>query len=176
MTMIEKTGLWCQEVPNNPISTKLRRNAAPIIAVFTATILLVSFFSYVSYVATHPVIQVIPEPTVPTKPGPNTSTSTGANATQKQPIFPVYQPPLPPDYPSITPTETEKQPMKLKPNVVTNEQGELVLQILDEGRVIAEFNYSTVLIVGIISGPTTTPELFIRFPNDNIIRFPANSP
>jgi hypothetical protein len=107
MTMLEKIRRWCQESPNAPISTKLRRNAAPIIAVFTATILLVSFFSYVSYVVTHPVIQSIPQPEVPNQPAPNTSTSTASNATQKQPIAPTYQQPLPPDYPLTTPSEPQ---------------------------------------------------------------------
>lgn len=105
MTMLEKTRRWCQESPKAPISTRLRRNAIPIIALFAATILAVSFFSYMSYVVTHPVIQSIQQPDVPNQPTPNTST--GSNATQRQPLAPAYQQPLPPDYPLTTPSEPQ---------------------------------------------------------------------
>lgn len=105
MNMLEKTRRWCQESPNNPISTKLRRNAPPIIVLFTATILAISFFSYMSYVANHPNIQIIQQPDV--QPKPNNSPTTESNKSQTQPVTPASQQPLPPDYPSTTPQEIQ---------------------------------------------------------------------
>ena len=117
MNAPETARRWCQESPNNPISTKLRRNAVPIVALFAAAVLAVSFCSYVSYVVTHPVIQIILQPDVPNQPVPNTSQST-SNATQEQPVVPVYQPP--PDYPSTTPSEMPRSEVSVPKFIVAN--------------------------------------------------------
>ena len=95
---------WCQEHPNNSISTKLRRHATSIIALFTVTILAASFFLfYMPYVVTHPDIQ-----SIPIQPEPTTSSSTESNATRKQPLAPAYQQPLSPGYASYSPLSQEQ--------------------------------------------------------------------
>ena len=171
MTILSKTRLWCQESPNNPISTKLRRHTTPIIVLFTATILAVSLFLfYMPHMVAPPVTQTGPEPVIPTQPGPNTSPTAENNTGQKQTVTPTYTQP-PPDYPTVTPSETHLKVLDTK--LVFNEQGQPVLQVIQEGQVIAEYTNVTLFVGG---STIDSAHYFVRLANGTIINVTSNWP